>query len=853
MDISIIISGNLTGFSRFYASANANDIYNEAKFDFDYRNFLTFINAGEKAYAISFSPKVIAVSLITRILDSFRRPGILVVTALVPRYQLVSGTLNAQDKSAIYRLLNEINDKFYEKNFLNGMVNQNPAVLMQDYYSDILRNYALVSDRMQKAINTTIEVNAPNKRIGYVSTSEKDMPKYLSSLMRKSYNGYHHVFFADKAPTNIDEPAEEIVTYRARVENGNRNVPGEVRLTDKIPTVVPEQGEKPLSNTNFTYGQVLNGEAGSDIIATIENDTIVLSFRFPKEEKTIYFKFFDGANELPIPLIRPILVESNGTLMPISTDSFTFYGKEIYGRKTIKSGNPEYTVDSSTSVIDLQRYNNGATINVYVSKGWTWTFDPKINNRPTSIKPISITLVNKYTGEKKYIARVTGYASERLSGTPQEWEMQVESDYYKSATFPAIGPYRLEPKPQPTPASHGGSHGGNGTNVQRGGTSTRTAGNSGQQFKLSGGQNDTAKEQARIEAEKKKRYIQIGIYAVVAIICCIGGWWAYTKINPTKPDDPTPDNNPIIAKETSATKNVEFRFIDCNGKEVTESTLEQLSISLEPMSIVEETSGVKSYNLTYDTEADPAHTITIHVSYKDVNMLRDRFENSMIIHSLSDVVDIPLSVSISDINLYNQIIKGVNPTDYPKYHKQIEDIIKNRNENYGFLLAKAIKPYEPKESDNNNPKVDNNPKTDNTKTDPSTSTSDIPTELDAVWLAMQDLNRMKGEKYSSNAAKKRIASLKSVLYKIGKGQRPNSSEGLGSEQKKIVDDLMQLKDDIDGLPETTEPQQNRKLELQIKYKEFLQKGDSNGKISLSTANAALSLRGKVTSAQKAKN
>lgn len=57
MDISVIISGNLTGFSRFYASANANDIYNEAKFDFDYRNFLTFINAGEKAYAISFHLK----------------------------------------------------------------------------------------------------------------------------------------------------------------------------------------------------------------------------------------------------------------------------------------------------------------------------------------------------------------------------------------------------------------------------------------------------------------------------------------------------------------------------------------------------------------------------------------------------------------------------------------------------------------------------------------------------------------------------------------------------------------------------------------------------------------------------
>ncbi|MDE7135940.1 MAG: hypothetical protein K2N91_04860, partial [Muribaculaceae bacterium] len=194
------------------------------------------MNNGDKGYAIFFSDKVIAVSLITTILDSFRRPGNLVVTALIPRKYSVIFQNDPFSKDALYRLLNEINDRFYEKNFLNGMVNQNPAVLMQDYYSDILANYALTSDRMQKNINASIDIATPNKRIGYVAAQEKDMPKYLSSLMRKSYNGYHHVFFSEKAPQNIDEPAEEIVTYRARVENGNRHIPGEVRLTDKIPT-----------------------------------------------------------------------------------------------------------------------------------------------------------------------------------------------------------------------------------------------------------------------------------------------------------------------------------------------------------------------------------------------------------------------------------------------------------------------------------------------------------------------------------------------------------------------------------------------------------------------------------------
>lgn len=796
MDISIIISGNLTGFSRFYASPNANDIYNDAKFDFDYRNFLTFINAGEKAYAISFSPKVIAVSLITRILDSFRRPGILVVTALIPRYQLVSGNLNAQDKSAIYRLLNEINDKFYEKNFMNGMVNQNPAVLMQDYYSDILRNYALVSDRMQKAINTTIEVNSPNKRIGYISTSEKDMPEYLSSLMRKSYNGYHHVFFADKAPTNIDEPAKEIVTYRARIENGNRNVPGEVRLTDKIPTVVPEQGERPLSNTNFTYDQVLKGEAGSDIIATIENDTIVLSFRFPKEEKTIYFKFFDGANELPIPLIRPILVESNGTSMPISTDSFTFYGKEIYGRKTIKSGNSEYTVDSSSSVIDLQRYNNGATINVYVSKGWIWNFSPSINNRPATIKPIDITLINKYTGEQKRLSHITGATSERLSGTPQEWEMRIDSDYYESICVPATAPYRLNIKRQPTPSNHGGGNGGHGGNVQRNGEGTRSQSHSSsnQGLKFTNGQSNEAKDAARLKEEQKKRYIQYGIYAVVAIICCIGGWWGYTKLNPTKPDDPTPDN-PVIATETSATKNVFIKFIDFDGDPLNETTVKKLSVTFEPSSIVSKSDD--GYAITYDTTANPPYKVKVNISFQDISMLKKGFQNIFEIQNLEDVVEIPLSVKTSDIKVFDQLEAGVNAKDYDDYHKKIngEGGIVDRNYEYGILLNNKLGP-KPEAK----PKKEETPekivkKETNVE---ETSKSDIPSDLDEIWLTIEHLNGKKGDQYKSHNAQARITTLKSILAGFKRGKIPVNDNNLSTDQARIVRDLISMKSKIEN-------------------------------------------------------
>lgn len=849
MDISIIISGNLTGFSRFYASPKANDIYNEAKFDFDYRNFLTFINAGEKAYAISFSPRVIAISLVTRILDSFRRPGVLVVTALIPRNQFVSETLNAQDKTAIYRLLNEVNDKFYEKNFHNGMVNQNPAVLMQDYYSDILSNYTFVNDRMQRSINNTIDIASPNKRIGYIATNEKDMPKYLSSLMRKSYNGYHHVFFAENAPQNIDEPAEEVVTYKVRVSNDNRPIHGEVRLDDRIPNVSPQQGEMPIPNQNYTYRQVLNGEAGNDIIGSLENDTIVLTYRFPQEEKTIYFKFYDGANEVPLHVIRPLIVETNGSSYPLSTDSWTFRGKEIYGPKIIKSGNSEYTVESNSSRIDLQRLREGATHNVYVGKGWTWSFNPNGNGKSVTVKPINITLVNKYTGEQKKLTHITGATSERLSGTPQEWEMRIDSDYYESINVPANSTYRLEPKRQPTPVNHGGGNGGHGTNIQRGRTGTRTQGNYGQQIKLSGGENDSAKEQARIEAEKKKRLIQIGIYAILGIICCVVGWWGYTKFFPSKPDNPTPEN-PIIAKKTTATKNVSLRFLDFDGDELSEASLEKLSVSFEPNGIVSKTEN--EYVITYDTTANPPQEVKVNVSFQNINLLKKDFQNSFEIQTLDNIMDIPLSVKESDIKMFDLLAEGINAKDYDSFHNKINGHggIIDRNYEYGRLLNQKLgaknEITEVKEEEKPKEEKKETKVADNTK-------SEIPSELDATWLAMADLNNMKGEKYNSTAAKKRISALKSVLNIIMKGQRPNSSSNLGSNQKKIVDDLIRLKNDIDGLPEATENQKKRKSDLQRKYSEILQTGDSNGKISLNTANGALSLSGKVKSAQQAKN
>lgn len=335
-NIGLIISGNLTGFSRFYASPNANDIYNEAKFDFDYRNFLTFLNNDDKAYAISFAPTVISVSLVTRILDSFRRPGVLVVSILLPRNKKVESAMNSQNNKALYQLLNAVHDTFREKNFVNGMVNQNAAVLMQDYYTDILSNFVLVPDGLQRPINSRIDVSSPNKRLGYVKSTEDNVPLYLSSLCRKSYESYHHVFIAENAPQNIDEEPIEVVFYSVKITNNGQRFQN-VKLTDKIYNLQPEEGEIDIDK-NFTYQQVVNGEAGRNIVASFAGDTIEITYRFGQEKRNIQFSFVDGGVVVPFASISPRVTLSNGEKFNIGSENWTFEGKEIYDRKTIESG-----------------------------------------------------------------------------------------------------------------------------------------------------------------------------------------------------------------------------------------------------------------------------------------------------------------------------------------------------------------------------------------------------------------------------------------------------------------------------------------------------------------------------------
>lgn len=797
MEISLIISGNLTGFSRFYASPNANDVYNEAKFDFDYRNFLTFLNAGEKAYAISFSPKIIAVSLITRILDSFRRPGILVVTALIPRYQLVRGQLNQNDKTAIFKLLNEVNDKFYEKNFLNGMVNQNPAVLMQDYYSDILSRYTFVNDRMQKPVNSRIDVTSPNKRIGYVAAPEGSMPQYLSSVMRKSYEGYHHVFLSPHAPQNIDEPAEEIITYKVRIENGNRPVPGEVRLTDRIPSVSPEQGEKDIPNKNFTYGQVILGEAGTDIIGTIENgETIVLNYRFPQEEKTVYFKFYDGTNEVPAHIIRPVIVESNGASYPLSSNSWSFRGKEIYGHKNLKSGNSEYTIDNPS--LDISRIRNDETINVYVHRGWNleYYFD-------NSNKPKTVILTNRFSHERKVFENITDtFVELGLSGNQSDWDVEIQSDYYDTIRVPATQrKFDINPRRTNHTNTSRQTDGGKDISSRQGEQHRTSTGASVQGLKISSGDKHAAKDSEQIRREKFKRYITYGVAIVVACLFVIGGIWGYKVLFGDKTGTSEKEDIELIVDDSQYEKNFALSFVGIDGESLSKSTIDKLTLTFDPEQIVESNSGGNSYYVKYSPDNIPSDKVKINVTYVGCGLLAKDYRNIFEVKDLPDVVIVNLSVKESDINLYDKIVAGVSAKDYDDYEKKVRDITNNLNGSYGLLLSKLLLPQKPQTSEPT--KEQKGEKL--VKEDSSSETDKIRDGFNALHLLlspdksslMSDGQKLRPQ---NKAEEDRNEALIYVLTQLNGGAVPASTPwALSSQQKKIINDLRHFAQGLDNI------------------------------------------------------
>lgn len=800
-NISLVISGNLTGFSRFYTSPNANDICSEAKFDFDNRNNLTFLNEGEKVYAISFAPTVVAVSLITRILDSFRRPGILVVTILMHRNekieQKVGGFGDSQNNKALYQLLNAVNEKFYEKNFVNGMLNQNPSVLMQDYYTDILKDYVLVSDRNQHHINGNINVASLNKRIGYVASTEDNIALYLSSPCRRSYEGYHHVFFGKNAPQNIEEEPEEVIMYSVLITNNKYRIPA-VKLSDKIYNLRPDKGEIDFEK-NYTYRQVLAGEAAPLIHASINGETIEVTYRFGQEERTINFVFKDGLNVVPFEFIAPV-IESDGSRRKIFSESFSFQGKEIYTRKKLISGNAEYQIKPESSDLDISRIKDGEKCYIDVEK----CFEFRCNFEQCSKNKTII--LTRFNADSIEIPNVRANAYAKLPGSPEDWEYTIESNDYESvsdkvATLLRIGQLNLENKRNISPMRQTFPSDNSASNeLEPNRQKTYNSGvKSGGTLQVIG--DGTQNSGSPVEKKKKNKLFFVrGALAIViltVLLVFVGGLiWPGWFVKSTQGEDE--QNNDSIT--------VMFRFVDSGGNKIKYNDYSSWTNSYLVEGPVLIGSG-KTYYANIDT-------VHFYCKYKlpvsnDEDSLRisfkfDNFELSTYSVQLGNIKKdnekkIKLNVLVDELNECRDLKAiGSTPLSYEEWKKHESKLKefnenKNRNKDFDEKMSELLRnighsPQGSAISDENTSKGGKNNSETGEKENKALPTLDELSKWNVDKSSFENISDNELKKPENKSVSERIKALNIVISSIRKGKRP-SWEGLSEEQKNCINKI----------------------------------------------------------------
>lgn len=768
-NIPLFISGNLTGFSYFYVSPIAMDMQKEIKFDFDYRNYLTFLNNGDKAYALSFAPTAVAVSLVTRILDSFHRPGVLVVSVLLPRRKKVVSVTNEQNDRALYQLLNAVLDRFCEKNVVNGMANESFALLGQDYYSDILANYMLMPDERQRPVNASINVSSANKRTGYIQSAEENVPLYLSSLYRKSYEGLHHVFIAEKAQQNLDEAPEEIVLYTVKVTNNGTRIPS-VKLTDKIFQPAPAEGECDMDK-NFTYQEVLSGYAGRNITATIDGETIEITYHFGKETREIKFTFFDGRSEVPFTSVCPKIVYSDGRRINISNENWTFEGKEIYEARTIESGSRYYVVKPESTRLEIRRLQNSATCLIQVE--------------PCS--PIDLTFPSHLAKTKRITFRRSDGMSktfevgtelhELLPGKQEEYSYTIESAYYETLTgiLPPLGqPIVMSLKQKEnrtssytTTANH--THYGNDTNRQVAFGSEGRRTNSGTSIIIRGGNpSDTFQPDDPKKDNKKLKYVLFGVLSVALIV---GSFIFMPKIlNHPKAGQETSESN----VPDSINKQITLSFVDSENKTV--SVLPSgTKVYIQISDSIDITDNIPSNsNFTYRVNCLRPEigegVIKVTVSLEKITISKDTTFTLNLDEPNNEKFVMPLNVTLSELELYTAL----------------------KNENESITETKR-KDYESK--------IDSNAVT--LKSLLETILEEIPTEakslkkwngyLTETYGTINDLRQILNckdveyEKEGSVTVTQRAKALISVLESFQKGVIPDINNCLSKEQNAIIE------------------------------------------------------------------
>lgn len=729
MDIKVIISGNLTGFSRFYLSPGASEVMAESRFKFDTYSYLMFLRPGGKVYSISFAREHIAASVITPILDSFRRPGTLVVSVLIPRNQKVERVSEQDNNRALYDLLTDLNDRFYEKNYKDGMINQNPAVLMQDYYSDIISRYTYVPDLNQKAININIDTEALTRKPGYVASAESNIPAYLSNLCRRSYEGFHYVFISPDAPQNIDEEPEEVLLYRVRIINKNMFLPEPVRLTQNIYPMQPGEGELDFDK-NYTYQQVLSGQC-PQVSAVLTGETIEINYRFRQQEKKIRFEFYDAETNAPvdISLIRPS-VESGSISRLLTSDSCIFLGAEIYSRFTmISKGSGYHIIDS---IVDLRYISDGATVRVAVSQGCRIQ---KIFNAPYDIS--KTIRIRNHTGEEKVFFNVTKVFDEKITGHISDWTYEATADGYEitngnlSSLVDPNSTFMMTPKLLPA------------TNSFSSGPAVANLG--APKIINEGGPLGGNREK---KPQKVLNWKKVAAEALAAIILILGVALVISVIKHKKEKG---------EDEQLVTIAVDFRFKGKSDKNsLSSEEAKKYGITLEYAGTDDgiscEASGDYSYIITAASASNASLKFKVYL--KGVEIQEKEFEEAFVdIKQNADeemkcTYAIGLNVSLEQIELFNNIQsnlqdkknKGITDSQQKDFLKQIDDEVSH--DGLKDILKKMLEEIEIL-----TPVQDNS----------------IDSRYNAVYLDVDQVGKIKKDGDLTEAERERIEAIKTVL------------------------------------------------------------------------------------------
>lgn len=665
-DINILISGNLTGFSRLYEPPGSNKIMAESRFKFDNYDYLMFLKPGGKVYSISFSANHLAASVITPILDSFRRPGTLVVSVLIPRKMKVESVFG-QNKTALYDLLNELNDRFYAKNYQNGMINQNPAVLMQDYYADIISKYRYVDDPRQRLVSAMLSQEDMTKKLGYVAAVEKDIPLYLNSLCRKNYEGYHYVFIAPDAPKNIDESPEEVLMYRVKILNKDQNLNTLVTLNERIYDLKPGLGEVDFDKP-FTYQEVLSGQCPM-ISAVLIDETIELRYKFDQEIKSLYFEFVDSESnqKVEISRVRPYISKKDGKV-PIMSDSYTFIGPEIYSTISLESLSEDYVI--TDPFIDLRRYANDGKIQLIVASCCEIRkrFDPPYDMPKT----ITFTDVN---GKRHILPGVTASLETKLSGKISDWTYEISADGYETVKGQAaslvdgsailqfnqiVKPERKQLQPK---------------------TSNPDSG-----FKLYGSGSEQQPKPSSAQKHGTLNWKKVGIVAFAVLFLTGMIVWFLSSRN----QDMSPIERAVFIKLIDCEKNVisndDYNQICKNGFKLSHEVTDVTVTDTLPY----DNNGI-TYTLEYQESAEYIFSIVAEFNPNDSTAIKlsDTLEIRSNDKESADTLklNLQLNVRLTDLTVFKKNIPHINSEDI----KGLDD---RNSELYKFYKDNYIKPKE---------------------------------------------------------------------------------------------------------------------------------------------------------------